>query len=90
MNRVAKFFIHTLKEHELEWIPKNTLKSKAEDYFDNISQELIQEGFQDLEDVVYIGNWYEREKRQTGYMFYPMTPEEIKQKEDDRAWFDSL
>ena len=90
MNRVAKFFIHTLKEHELEWIPKNILKSKAEDHFENISSDLIQEGFKYLEDVVYIGNWYEKEKRQTGYMFYPMTEEEIKMRENDRDWFDSL
>lgn len=50
----------------------------------------IKTAFKELDEVVYIGNWWDPKKRVVEYIFYPMTDEEIKMRENDLEWFDSL
>ena len=50
----------------------------------------IKTAFKELDEVVYIGNWWNPKKRVVEYIFYPMTDEEIKMRENDLEWFNSL
>lgn len=52
--------------------------------------ETIKKAFRELDQVVYIGNWWNREKRIVEYIYYEMSEEEIRQREEDNKWFDEL
>jgi len=50
----------------------------------------IKKALKDLEEVPYIGSWWDGKKRQVEFMYYEMTDEEIRQKEESDAWFNEL
>lgn len=69
-------------------VDKRKLQNLA---FDNgYTYEDVQAAFKALDEKVFIGSWWNGERRVVEYIFYPMTDEEIKMRENDRDWFDSL
>ena len=94
----------TLKDNLIKYLEKNThvsdkwgqsttitkqqLKNAA--FSRGYDNDAIEAALREIDKVVYIGSWWNSERRVVEYIFYPMTEEEIKKREEDNEWFDNL
>ena len=69
-------------------VPRKKLKAMA--YKTGYTDRAIYDALEKLDARVDIGSFKDEEMDAYVYVYYFMTDKEIKQKEDDRKWFDSL
>lgn len=78
----------TSQGYREKWITQKELKEAAA--AKHYPRETIQTALKALDSRMNIGNCWDGEQRQVVYMYYHMTEEEMKKRQDDLDWFNSL
>ena len=88
LERFLKYLKVNTVEVPEKWVTKNKLQQLAFDA--GYQSSTIKRTFRELEEHLLIGAVWNGNTRQMEYMFYNLTPEELKKKQEDNDWFDSL